>query len=408
MKSHFFNFTSPARDGFRTACMGLAIVSGSLLAQEAPTSGSPILAPARTVAEEIHLEAHGFVSFGYLRTWDNNVYANDTMDGTSEFNEAALNAIARPWERIRVGAQLFMRDLGRYDNGRVEIDWAYVDFQAHALCDVQLGRVKIPLGLYNEIQDVDAARTAVFLPQSVYPNRLRELLVSVDGGKVSGRVDLGQPGALSYTVFGGTKHFSENGAYATYVGETSRIAVTNVEVGPVFGAMLQWDTLIPNLAVRVTGYQSKDIIVDGTSTFGLAHFVTDSRSFVGSLEWEPRDWTFAMEYLHIDTEGDTTVGATTRPYEFSYDGGYVNATWHTTSWFECYAASEYRHNQALGRPSSFGWSWIGAVNFMPLRHWTVKAEYQFQDNSVAVLAVDNPQGVASHWHQLALKTTVDF
>ena len=280
--------------GIRASCIGVMILGGSLRAEESTSVDSPVSlstpsAPTRTVVEDIHLEAHGFVSFGYLRTWDNNVYANDSIGGTSDFKEAALNAIARPWEHIRIGAQLFMRDLGRYDNGRVELDWAYVDFQAHTWCDVQLGRVKIPLGFYNEVQNVDAARTAVFLPQSVYPNRLRDLLVSVDGGKVAGRVDLGQPGALSYTVFGGTKIFSENGAYATYVGETSRITVTQVRVGPVFGGMLQWDTPIPNLAVRVTGYQSKDISVDGTSVSGFAHFVTDSRSFVGSVEWEPRD-----------------------------------------------------------------------------------------------------------------------
>ena len=78
------------------------------------------------------------------------------------------------------------------------------------------------------------------------------------------------------------------------------------------------------------------------------------------------------------------------------------------SWLECYAASEYRHNEVLGRPQSFAWSWIGAINLLPLRNWSLKAEYQFQDGTVAVLGVDNPQGISSNWHLLALKTTVDF
>ena len=370
-----------------------------------------MLAEESSTLESLNLEAHGFVSFGYLRTWENNVYANDTIDGTDEFYEAALNAIARPWERIRLGVQLFVRDFGRYDNGRVEIDWAYVDVQVHPLCDIQVGRVKIPLGLYNEIQDIDAARTAVFLPQSLYPTRLRELLVSVDGGKISGRVDLEAAGALAYTVYGGTKHFDDDGAYVTYVGETSRIAVDETSVGAVFGGMLQWETPLPDFRVRLTYYQSNDIEVDGPATAGPplpVHFVSDSRSMVASLEWEPHDWTFALEYLNIATEGESTSGAAVRPYEFDYHGGYASATWHTTRWLDLYAAAEYRHNAVLGRPTSHGWSWIGAVNVMPLRNWSVKAEYQFQDGTVSVLGVDNPQGVAPYWHLLALKTTVDF
>ncbi|MBA3699192.1 MAG: hypothetical protein H0W78_10085 [Planctomycetes bacterium] len=367
-------------------------------------------AQEQTFAEAINLEAHGFVSFGYLRTWENNVYDSDTIDGTTEFYEAALNAIARPWERVRLGAQLFVRDLGHYDNGQVELDWAYANFQLHPLCDVQLGRVKIPLGLYNESQDIDAARSSVFLAQSVYPTRLRDLLVSVDGGKVSGRAELGDAGALSYTVFGGTKHFDPDGAYATYVGETSRMTVNEAAVNAVYGGMAQWDTPVPDVALRFTVYQSRDILVDGVSLFGAqpVHFVSDSRSLVASLLWEPMDWTFAAEYLNIATNGDSTTGAVTLPYEFDYNGGYVSATWHARSWLEGYVASEYRHTEVAGRPTRFGWSWIAAINVLPLRNWSLKAEYQYQDNAVGVLALDNPQGVSQSWHLFALKTTVDF
>lgn len=362
----------------------------------------------RTFIDAINLEAHGFVSFGYLHTWDNNVYDDDTTDGTDQFYEAALNAVARPYDRVRIGAQFFVRDLGRYDNGRVELDWAYVDYHAHDWCDVQVGRVKIPLGLYNESQDIDAARTSVFLAQSVYPTRLRELLVSVDGGKVSGRLDLAEAGALSYTLFGGTKHFDEDGAYASYVGETARFAVDDLDVGPVFGGMLHWDTPLPDVALRLTAYQSRDIDAQGESLAGPTSLVTDSRSVVASLQWEPHDWTLTAEYLHIDTDGESTRGAVTAPYDFGYDGGYVSATWHARPWLEGYVAAEYRRNDLRGRPTNSGWSWVAAINLLPLRNWSMKAEYQYQDNDVAVLAIDNPQGVAGSWHLVALKTTVDF
>jgi hypothetical protein len=46
-----------------------------------------------------------------------------------------------------------------------------------------------PFGLYNEINDIDAARAAILLPQSVYPAQNRDFpLVKYDGavGYVSG------------------------------------------------------------------------------------------------------------------------------------------------------------------------------------------------------------------------------
>lgn len=360
------------------------------------------------VVGALRLETHGFVSFGHLRTWENDHLVDDSREGTSEFHEAALNVIARPWDRVRLGAQLFRRDLGRYDNGRVELDWAYVDLQLHQLCVAQLGRVKIPLGLYAEIQDVDAARTPVFLPQSIYPTRLRELTIAVDGGKLSGRLAMGAAGALDYTVYAGTKNFADDGAYATYVGETSRMAVSDVDVGPVYGGMLHWDTPLPDLGARVSFSQARDIHVAGTSSLGATDFVSDSRSVIVALEWQPDDWTIAAEYLRISTDGESTAGATVRPYEFDYDGGYLSATWHAATWLECYAAAEYRRSQVLGRGSMSGWSWVGALNLMPLPHWSLKAEYQFQDNAVALLASDNPQGIRPYWHLVAVKTTVDF
>jgi hypothetical protein len=377
-------------------------------ATDAAASAGAGVASSRPLWDDLHLEAHGFVSFGHLRTWDNNVYTNDTRDGTDEFYEAALNVVARPWDRLRLGAQVFVRDFGRYDNGRAELDWGYAELSLQSWCTVQAGRVKIPVGLYNEIQDIDAARTPVFLAQSLYPTRLRELLVSIDGGKLNGRADLNAGGALSYTAFGGTKHFADDGAYAVYVGETARLAVDDIEVGAVYGGMVQWDTPVEDLALRFTAYHSDDIAVSGTGTGGRTRFVTDSRSLAGSLLWEPHDWTFAVEYLNITTDGTVTTATSTRPYEFWYDGGYASATWHATTWLEGYVAAEYRASTVAGRPTAKGWSWIAAVKLMPLPNWSLKAEYQYQDNTVAVLGVDNPGGVSPDWHLLALKTTVDF
>jgi hypothetical protein len=360
--------------------------------------------------ESLNLEAHGFVSFGYLRTWKNNWLANDTIEGTDEFYEAALNVVARPWDRVRIGAQLFVRDLGQYDNGAVQLDWAYVDVRLHAMLDVQAGRVKIPIGLYSEAQDLDVATPAVFLPQSVYPIRLREVMLSVDGAKLGGFVDL-PAGGLTYALYGGTKQVDADGSYATYVGQAARITPDDIDVGAVFGGMLHWHTPVDGLGIRLSTYQNRDVEVDGQLTFfpfSDISFTTDTGRYMASVEWESHDWTIASEYLYLHIDGASVSGATTRPYEFDYQGGYLSATWHLTRWADWYAAAEYKHTDVLNVGTNHGWSWVTAFTLMPLPHWSLKAELQYNDGTVGVQSSENPQGIDDHWEVIALKTTVDF
>src|SRR4051812_25878047 len=136
-----------------SACLALAL-------------GGSVLAAAAEDPLGLNLETHGFVSFGYLKSWGNN-WHGETLDGTDEFWEAAANVISRPMDHLRLGAQLFVRDLGVYGNGKVELDWAYADWRQIDDFGIQVGRVKIPFGLYSDIIDVDAARPSVFLPRTM-------------------------------------------------------------------------------------------------------------------------------------------------------------------------------------------------------------------------------------------------
>ena len=62
----------------------------------------------------------------------------------------------------------------------------------------------MPFGLYNEINDVDAARVPILLPQGVYPISSRDYLLAQTGMELYGRLATGALGALDYRLFGGT------------------------------------------------------------------------------------------------------------------------------------------------------------------------------------------------------------
>src|SRR5689334_14531651 len=88
---------------------------------------APCLCAAAQAADTPSVDLHGFASQGYLKTSRNN-YLGETQHGSFAFNEAALSAQTRLAPDLRVGLQLFARDLGGIGHDRVGIDWAYLDY----------------------------------------------------------------------------------------------------------------------------------------------------------------------------------------------------------------------------------------------------------------------------------------
>jgi len=141
---------------------------------------------------------HGFVSQGYLNSSKNNFLTPDTLEGTTEFNEVGLVVSSQVTDQLRIGAQLLSRDLGEVGNNEINLDWGFADFRHNDYHGLRVGKVKLPLGLYNEGRDADMLRSMVFLPQSIYDESKRDLLVAYQGAGLYGNLPLGPLGDLDY------------------------------------------------------------------------------------------------------------------------------------------------------------------------------------------------------------------
>ena len=100
--------------------------------------------------------------------------------------------------------QLFAQDLGPTGNYNAKMDWFYLDYRWQDWLGFRAGRVKIPFGLYNEINDIDSARVPVLLPQSVYPSENRNYLLAQTGAELYGYLSCASAGALDYRSTAGT------------------------------------------------------------------------------------------------------------------------------------------------------------------------------------------------------------
>jgi hypothetical protein len=127
------------------------------------------------------IEFHGFASQGFLDSTGYN-YLGASKTGSLEFTEMGLNASFNPFPRTRIMAQGFANDMGQAGRYDAVLDYALAEYTFNDYIGIRGGRIRRPQGIYNDIQDVDLARTFVLLPQGVYDARYRDFYVSVDGG----------------------------------------------------------------------------------------------------------------------------------------------------------------------------------------------------------------------------------
>jgi len=362
---------------------------------------------------ELNLETHGFVSFGYLKSWGNN-WLGETIDGTDEFWEAAGNVIARPMDHLRLGAQLFVRDLGEYGNGKVELDWAYADWRQRDEIGVQVGRVKIPFQMFGESVDVDAARASVFLPRAIYPKRAREILVSTDGAKVYGTV-----GEFDWAMHGGQRDLQTDGDFASYFAFSFRLSEVNrIEADFLTGGRVQWHPPIEGLTASVAVLWLNGLELTGFSELAPLRIdlsIPDWYGATAGLLYETGDFTWALEYLRYYAPRTITstplAGGPSTEVEdvFRPDAAYLSCTWHVRPWLDCYAALEgFWDDPAHRYGSPYTQTVVAALSLHPTEHWTVKAEFHYAHGINDVDVRLNPDGIEDDWQVLALKTTVDF
>jgi len=207
-----------------------------------------------SLASGVDLQFHGFVSQGFIYTTDNDYLAHSER-GSFELTEVGFNASAELTDRLRVGMQLFARDLGPIGDYRATMDWFNLDYRWKDWLGLRAGRVKIPFGLFNDISDIDAARHPVLLPQSIYPLQNRDFLLAQTGVELYGYIDLACRGALSYRVYGGT----------IFPDVEIPPQVLELTIPYVAGARLMWETPLPGLRIggsALAGRVEYDVLLD--------------------------------------------------------------------------------------------------------------------------------------------------
>jgi hypothetical protein len=253
-------------------------------------------------------------------------------------SEVALNVTAQVTERLRVGAQLFARELGPTGNYEAKFDWFYLDYRIADWLGVRAGRSKIPFGLYNVFADNDSARAFVLMPQSVYPTVNRDFLLAQTGVELYGYIDLCDAGALDYRAYGGTIFLDQ-----PPIVPGAPLLVLDVHAPFVVGARLFWETPIDGLRVGGT-VQSLQIdwryLVGGTTSIDVEFPIT---IWLASIEYVLGDLLLAAEYSRWDAQIVSDEPTLLPTIDVLNERWYALVAYRLTPWLQlgAYFASTY-------------------------------------------------------------------
>jgi hypothetical protein len=357
------------------------------------------------------VDFHGFFSQGFLSSSDYN-YLGDTTRGSFLFTEAGLNASFNPFPRTRIAAQGFTYDVGDAGGYDFVLDYALAEYTFNDYFGIRAGRIRRPQGIYNDIQDVDVARTFVLLPQGMYDARWRDFYVSLDGGEFFGTLPLRQTGSLSYEIYGGLVRPVENGGFALSIrnGLPPSIHLDSINPAKEFGGQLWWNTPVDGLRFGAFGcILPKAEFTTTVQTPGGSIHVENVHDVVFqqySAEYLWKAWTFQTEFYLRDIYPQAAGMADTHIFSW-----YSSAAYRFNKWFEAggYYTECYNDINQSGNSLQYQKDAALTLRFNPKDWWTFKIEGHclrgtglLQDNP------DNPSQNDNGWWMLAVKTTFSF
>jgi len=186
------------------------------------------------------IEIHGFATQGFLYSSHNNYLSMQSSSGSLQWTDGAVSFTDLLTDNLRVGIQLHMYQLGELGGPNIQVDWASGGYKVNDRLGFRAGKVKTPLGLFNDSQDVDSIFLWILLPQSSYPVDNKSFYLSHVGGEVYGNLALGRrAGELQYRGYAGHVYLDLTGGYLKESANHG-LVFTSGPGGKVYGGDLRW------------------------------------------------------------------------------------------------------------------------------------------------------------------------
>jgi hypothetical protein len=394
------------------------------------------------------IDVHGYISQGYVYTGDVNFLNMNTRKGTYELNEAAINFSTDITDRLRGGVQFLSRDMGKVGNNVVMLDWAYADYHWKDALGIRIGKIKTPLAMYNEVRDVDALRTFVLLPQSVYDENLRDFSFAFQGAALYGNIFMGSMGDIDYMAYAGTFNiadpntgFWKNSFLALaelaepFMTAENAVITKQTLVDPgvtadyIWGGSGYWS--LPIEGLRMGGCylygkltMASDIAFHRQVTQSTGsvfneilqlNFSSDIaiKDYTLSGEYTWNNLTLTGEYQHRTYIAHIPMMGFKVDAEYMLSGYYGQAVYRLLDWLEIGSYYSIYDDTDSQLPDEPEWYYTqndlcAAVRMDITPNWLIKLEAHQIEGAGLVMSFENPQGRKKNWNLAAIKSSVSF
>jgi hypothetical protein len=350
---------------------------------------------AQTV-DDLNIQIHGFATQGFLYTTSNNILTTTSSNGSPQWFESVINISAQPTPKLRIAVQGRYELLGSYAN-QISLDYAAADYKVNDFFGVRFGKVKTPLGLFNETQDIDPSYMWSLLPQGVYPIGSRNSVLSHFGGVVYGRIPLGQHlGKIEYRGFGGVRVLGSNDGYLISQTEAGLSFPDGLTI-QFYGAALRWKTPLPGLILGLSDYriQQMNVVLEAaggelSGTNSVKPF--NQPNYFG--QYELGRWMVAAEWTRLPVTAKVSLNGFPAQVEgVDTRAWYAMASYKVTDKLSAgaYQSQSFDHRAALG-PARYQKDWALSARYDFNQYVYAKAEQHFLNGTELSYDADLNQG----------------
>ncbi len=367
-----------------------------------------------------NIQIHGFATQGILYSSNNNFLGANTSAGSLQWTDGAVSVSDSVSDKLRVGIQLHMSQLGEFGGPSIQVDWASGDYKLNDYAGFRAGKIKTPLGLFNDSQDVDAVHVWALLPQGMYPIANRSFYLSILGGEYYGAAKLGNKGGtLVYRGYVGYRSLDINGGYQNEINSGVASLETGLGVpytpptspsgGSTFGGDVRWITPLKGLLIGESTMIADLHGSQGPVTFGQPLNSIDQYY----TQYEKGKFFADAEYRRQPVAFHEAAGPVYIPIPLDWRSWYVMTGYHVTE--KLTLGTYYSHFVDAGGTNNTSL----ATNYS--KDWTVSARYDFNPYFYGKLeehfvhgtdgdyyADDNPNGEKSRSNLLAAKIGFSF
>lgn len=334
-------------------------------------------------AGSVPVQIHSFGSQGFAYSNQNNYLTMKTSEGSFAMTDGGANVSARISDKFRVGAQVYISNVGELNKWRPQLDWAFADYKAKDWLGIRAGKVKTALGLFNDTQDLETLHNWALLPQGLYPIDLRDNTIAHTGVDLYGEIGLRSAGSMSYTAYAGKGGNNKHGGYY-FSTEDNGAPITKFDT-KVAGGDVRWNTKISGL-VSGFSYMKKDSTLEGklNAAGGLPYVIESSPQYL--MSWYG-DLTRGKVHLSAEYRRDHEIldiltFGTHNLSDFSSHGWFAAGSYKINKKLEVgsyYSAFYVNHPQAPGNAANHLFDKTVSARYDVTRYFHVKVEGHFID-----------------------------